>query len=108
MDLNANTTLSAESHVLSKHFKATVTDVKNRRKSPCDFMKRSQKEKKIGKLKVAELVLEAAQLNGVPDRKASEEAIKAWLRRAKERHISANKKMVSSSEDETPSALFFP
>ncbi|KAG5889406.1 hypothetical protein JTB14_018280 [Gonioctena quinquepunctata] len=69
---------------------------------------RSQKEKKIGKLKLAELLLEAAQLNGVPDRKALGEAIKAWLRRAKERHISANKKMVPLSEDETPSALFFP
>ncbi|KAG5868415.1 hypothetical protein JTB14_020867 [Gonioctena quinquepunctata] len=106
MDLNANTTLSAESHVLSKHFKATVTDVKNRRK--LTIWLGARKKKKIGKLKVAELLLEAAQLNGVPDRKASEEAIKAWLRRAKERHISANKKMVPSSEDETPSALFFP
>ncbi|KAG5899622.1 hypothetical protein JTB14_037280 [Gonioctena quinquepunctata] len=68
----------------------------------------AKKKKKIGKLKVAELLLEAAQLNGVPDRKASEEAIKAWLRRAKEKPLSANKKMVPSSEDETPSALFFP
>ncbi|CAH1155413.1 unnamed protein product [Phaedon cochleariae] len=93
-------------------FKAAITEMsKMGGASPYDFMKRclssiitngfasqfswlgAKKKRVFRQLKVADLLLEAAQLNGVSDnRKTSEEAIKAWLRRAKERYISSLKK----------------